>query len=256
MRNRILVVAALVLALGVMALAADDPFNGTWRALPSKTGDPLQPGLIKLTPSPDGISIQESGGEPTIVKYGQDTPYSGMTINITRIDDHNLASTFSLGGKIIAKETGTVSADGKHYVRNQEIVGEASRKSAIEYDRVGTVPAGDAFVGTWQQALPKRKETGPLTYTIKIDGDSFDFAGSNGSGFKGKLDGKKYKRPEDDSTLQARRIDAQSIELSIKTAIGVAVTQLWQVKGNTLTRTAKIADAQGQGRVVKFERVK
>jgi hypothetical protein len=256
MKTRLSVMAIFVLAFAAAAMAADDPFNGTWRALPSKTGDIPQTGLLKLTPSPDGIIIQESGGEPVIVKYCKDIANSGLAMNITRIDDHNLATTYSLSGKIVAKEIGTVSADGKHYVRNQETVEGASRKSVEEFDRVGGAPAGDAFFGTWQRMLPKPKETGPLTYTIKIDADSFDFAGSGSSSYKGKLDGKEYKRPEDDSTMRAKRFDTQTIELSFKTTAGIPATMLWQVKGNTLTRTTKMGDARGQGRVVEFERVK
>jgi hypothetical protein len=236
-------------------MAADDPFTGTWRALPSKTAVEQANSLV-LAPSAGGISIQERGGKPTIAKYGEESPFEVGTINVVRIDDHHLATTMSLDGKVLIKETGTVSPDGKQYVRKQEFVTRGSISAAIQYDRVGPVPAGDAFFGTWQQTLPIRKDAGPVTYTIRIDGDAFDFVGSDSSNWKGKLDGKEYKQPEDGQTMQARRIDAQTIELSFKTPEGISATMLWQVKGNTLIRTTRIAYAQGQGRTVEFERVK
>ena len=253
MKTRLLIGIALVLIMVTVVMAADDPFNGTWRALPSKS-DNAQSGLLILAPFTDGISIQESEGRKTNATYGLDTPYVIGSIKVVRIDDHNLASTLSLNGKVGITETGKVSPDGKHYTRSQELM-DTGQKEAIEYDRVGSVPAGDAFFGTWQQVFPKPKPSGPLTYTIKIDGDSFYFAGSSNSSYKGKLDGKEQKLPEDGSIMQARRIDTQTIELSFKTTVGIAGTMLWQVKGNTLIRTISITNAQGQSRAVEFERV-
>jgi hypothetical protein len=258
MRTRLFVIALLVLAMATVTFAADDPFTGTWQRVPPKTGDNNQSQLnqLILKPASDGISIQQGASKPDIAHYGKDSLFQGgATWNIVRVNDHNLKSTASLDGKILINETATVSSDGKHYTRIQVMVGDA-RKSTIEYERVGPVPTGDAFFGTWQQILPKPKETGPLTYTIKIDGDTFDFSGSSGSSYKGKLDGKEYNHPEDGSTIQARRIDGQTIELSFRTTQGIAATQLWQLKGNNLTRTTRIGNAQGQGSVTEFERIK
>jgi hypothetical protein len=257
MQKRPTIIVSLVLALAAITFAADDPITGTWRRVPSKTGGNNlgQSNRLILAPTSDGISVQQGESKPDIAYYGKDSPFAGGgTYNIVRVDAHNLKSTASLDGKVLINETAAVSPDGKHYTRILEMVG-AARKATIEYERVGPIPSGDAFFGTWQE-IARPSQTGPLTYTVMIDGDTFDFSGSNGSIYKGKLDGKEYKRPEDDSTMQARRIDGQTIELSFRTVQGIAATHLWQLKGNNLTRTTRIGNAQGQGSVTEFERVR
>ncbi len=280
MRNRILVVTAVVFALGIIAFGADDPFTGAWRLVqvPSNRGG-NPPARVKLIPSSDGFSVQNNssnklvlspnsngitiqaveGGKPNVLQYGKDyLSDDGTTWNTVRVNDHTLKSTFTQGGKILANETATVSPDGKHYTRVQELVG-SPRKETLEYDRVGPVPAGDAFFGTWQEIV---KETGPLTYRIKIDGDTFEIGADGTPGvFKAKLDGKEQKHPTFNATMQAKRKDAQTIEILFKNPADLASNgpgrpMLWQVDGKRLTLTLSMSGAQSKPIVQEFERVK
>jgi hypothetical protein len=246
MRNRIFVIASLMLALAAVAFAADDPFTGTWRETTQM--------IIK--PNGEGIS-REQGGLQIDIHYGKDivVERTGATIKMVRVDDHTLKTTVSSGGKIVDNITTTVSPDGKHYTQKEEHEGTAATP-VEEYERVGPVPSGDAFWGTWRRISP------PLdTYTIKIDGDLFDnkIEGPYPHSLTTKLDGKESKIGRSNATEQAKRIDAQTIEMIEKSPEGLEVGKiLFQVKGDTLieTNTLTLPDRKPIKLVRNFVRVK
>jgi hypothetical protein len=280
MKCRILAIIALVVAFGVIAFGAADPFTGAWRQVqvPSNKGN-SKPDQLRLIPSSDGFSIKNNsssklilspnsngitiqaseGGKPNILQYGKDyLSNDGTTWNTVRVTDHMLKSAFTQGGKIIINETATVSPDGKRYTRIRELVG-SPRKETLEYNRVGPAPAGDAFFGTWQEIV---SETGPLTYRIKVEGDTFEI-GADGTPevFRAKLDGKEHKHPTYEATMQAKRSDAQTIEILFKNSADLASKgpgrpMLWQVKGDTLTLTLSTGGPQSKPINQEFERVK
>jgi hypothetical protein len=262
MRKRLIAIALVVLALAAIALASDDPFTGTWREVPSKTGDSVQDQLI-MAPIGDGITIQETGNKPTTASYGKDIPYEGgSTINIVKVDDHTLTSTIVINnGKNVIKETGTVSFDGKHYTRSLETIGNGRKPLILEYDRVGSVQSGDAFFGTWK-SIPRP----PLTYTLKVDGETFDWSIGDRHTVTAKFDGKEYKRDNGTFTMQLKRIDDHTIEIVQKPSNdkskelfnGRELKDLWQVNGNTLivTGTRQSPNNVQSKSVVEFERIK
>ena len=152
MKHRMLSITAMVFVLWMIALAADDPFTGTWR------DRMVEFPLMVLAPASGGISIQEGTGKPEIYPYGEDTPVvpsKGMrggfksTRNIVRIDSHTIKGTLSVDGNAMSNATGTASADGKHYTLATDY--SDGSKGTTEYDRVGPVPSGDLFFGTWRE---------------------------------------------------------------------------------------------------------
>ena len=219
MRTRLLSVTGLVLTLTFIGFAADDPLTGKWRQMPSY---PMQ---MVIAPGSNGFSMQRDEEAPSINKWGSDNHNDDGTMSdIARVDNHTLKSTISQNGTVTGTQTGRVSPDGKRYTWIWEREGITGATS-LEYERIGPVPAGDSFYGTWKiiPTPPNPNESGPLTYMIKVDGDAYDIAinsrGFNGQimpSWKGKLDGKQYKGPEGlegHSITQARRIDAQTIEV-------------------------------------------
>jgi hypothetical protein len=285
MRKPLIGVAWLVLACAVPAISAEDPFTGIWR---DRMVD--YPQLI-LAPVSGGISIQEGRGKPEIVPYGEDTPIlppEGIvqrfksTRNIFRIDNHTLKSAVSHDGEVGIKETATASADGKYFTRVREF-GENLRL-IIDYERVGSVPSGDAFFGTWKRAI---SENSP-SRTVKVDGDDFEWSalvpdgrpGIMAPGLTGKFDGREYQGRGllRAYTFVLKRIDARTIEITGKTppreipqdlaanispktaasaAKGREIREIWQVKGDILTITSQDQDGtQSKPAVAKYERVK
>jgi len=207
-----------------------------------------------LAPNGDGITI-EGNGQNAVTHYGKDfLSDDGTTWNIVRIDDHTLKSTFAINGKVIVNETATVSPDGKRYTRVQQPVG-GSGKATIEHERIGSVPAGDLFFGTWKR-IPRPDTTGPLTVTLKVDSETFDLTQRSRHMLTAKFDGKDYIPEAGIVAVQVKRIDRYTIEMVQKIANSPIATTLWQVKGDILTRTLKASGAQGQPNVQEFERAK
>jgi TPR repeat protein len=245
---------------------ANDPFTGTWKEISQ----------MIITPAADGISIQRNGEKPIIASYGKDYLLTRVTANTVRVDDHTLkTTTFSLDGKVISKSTETVSPDGKHYIQESAVPSEVSQRVfGIEYDRVGPVPSGDAFFGTW------RRTSNLNIQTIKVEGETFTLLDNGRLRFAQKLDGKESEgklltprvtridsqTTELTQTYQAKRIDSQTIEviqkLSAKigqTPLSVSVRRvLFQVKGDTLieTNTGTPSGLESDKHVTNFERMK
>ena len=129
----VFLICLAVLGMAAVVYAADDLFTRTWRLDPSKTEDNNASQLI-LAPANNGISMQIDDQKPNIVEYGKDhLMNNGSMINIVRVNDHGLSSTFKRNGKVISKETATVSADGRRHTRIQE------RTGAVHSDKPGAV---------------------------------------------------------------------------------------------------------------------
>jgi hypothetical protein len=256
MPKRLFVSVSLVLALAAITFAVDDPFTGTWR----------ETAQMIILPNGDGYSFQLNGEKPSIHIYGKDSlANDGSTVKFVRVDSHHLTGTIGTNVRTLLNETATISPDGKRYTRTREFVG-ASFKEILEYDRVGPVPTGDAFFGTWKQTSPLK------TLTIKVNGDMFNEAQRRNPPLRIenrtisepnltlKLGGKESKGA-DGVTHQAKRIDAQTIEVIQKTASDTNTfeqTTLYQVKGNTLieTTTSTLPNRKPSETITNFERIK
>lgn len=245
MGKRFIEVAAttiLAFALVVPAMAAEDPFMGTWWATSQWT----------LSPNGDGFSIQRNGGMLHIGSYGKDfLSEDGYTANIVRVDDHTLARTNLRDGIFHSQETNIVSPDGKHFTRIVEFA-NFSNKITVEYERIGSVPTGDAFFGTW------RKRSLMTTLTITIDSRTFNTAENSAHTINAfKLNGNESKGSLGE-TYRAKRIDARTIEVIRKLPQNFEQTSLWQVQGDTLlvTSTVTAPDKEPLKSVSSYERMK
>jgi len=258
-RSSIAIVATVFIALALCKIAlAVDPLNGTWQLDTSKTEND-NPNQMTIKSVKGGLSFQTNEQEPFVILYGKDSPApNGSMRSTVRLNDHSLESTSKINGKVIERITTTVSADGKHLIRvSEQILAAGTYKSTLVGDRVGPVPAGDVFLGTWRQNEAKATHDPPHLRIIKIDGSTFDYSISSGHYASANLDGKEYKADNGRTTIQVKRIDAQTIEIFFKNDLDVSVVQA-QVKGNTLIWTTTGTGAQGKPfkRVEYYERVK
>jgi hypothetical protein len=247
----------------------DDPFTGTWREV--RKGTSAKMGQLAIIPSSDGLSFQHAFLKPTVISYGKEfvddlmfadrAPGSPpIMVAVFRIDDHTLELSYKEYGELILKNTYAVSSDGKHLKESGEFKGRTN-KSAMEYDRIGPVPEGDAFFGIWQ--------SDKLAYvtTIKFDGETIDWSVGDIHVVKAKLDGKKHKRiysRKKTTTYQFKRLDDHTIKVVIKSERSNS-REVWQVHGNMLTRTSRtsilswLSDLDSGNRrthVSEYERVK
>jgi hypothetical protein len=252
--------------------------------------------VFTWTPNADGITLtRSSNAKPQVFGYGKeflvDEEYAALTVKWIRIDAHTLKGTFSRNDRtLLYTNITTVSPDGQHSTRVEEYAG--GRKQTYKYDRIGPVPAGDTFMGTWRLVLPR------YFRIIKVDGDSLEWSSDVQSteaktpsqtaptfirGQRGKLDGKEYQDTSRGGTIAATtrmtRIDANTIEVITKVppiqipkglttrlspaaelrSKGYEQKVVAQLKGNTLiyTTTDKLQDgAQTEPSIIEYERVK
>src|SRR3954453_1735859 len=126
--KRLLGIAVLVCVAGATALAqASDPLVGTWKLNPEKSKGPYKSGTSVFEADGDGVkgTVDLAAADGTAyhwtfaAKYdGKDNPVTGNnpfgdSIALTRVDTHTTQSIVKQGGKQVATQTTTVSADGK-----------------------------------------------------------------------------------------------------------------------------------------------
>ena len=132
MRTRSLVIsailmAALVLALAVIAVAADNPFIGTWKMNPAKSnGTNYKSYTIKVESRDNGFSAAQDivSTEGKVIhttqraKYdGKDYPLKGSPdadmLSFTRPDPNTVDYIVKKNGKEIQRGQAVISKDGK-----------------------------------------------------------------------------------------------------------------------------------------------
>ncbi len=152
MRTRSLIisaalVSALVLALVMIAFAADNPFVGTWKMNLSKTTSsqpPWKSYTMTVEPQENGIkAIQDwvdADGKPMHVTYtvkydGKEYPVTGRpdadTLSVTRPNANTTDYVFKKNGKEAWRGQAVISKDGK--TRIDQGKGKDSSGKAFTY---------------------------------------------------------------------------------------------------------------------------
>jgi hypothetical protein len=143
LRRISLLLVLLNVLLGISAaLAADNPFVGTWKTNLAKSKyspgpAPTKPGTVTIAPNGDNgikVSVENitANGEKATINYsanfdGKEVPFvqngpgaiSGQTVSLKRIDSHTAERVTHLNGKILVTEHWVVSKDGKTRTNTQ-----------------------------------------------------------------------------------------------------------------------------------------
>jgi hypothetical protein len=111
-----------ILLLPVLALAADSPFDGTWKIDLNTTqfADKSSANAPTFTfkSTPNGLMYSDpSSGESFDVKFdGKDYPVQGPrggTVSVNKLNERSIVQTVKREGKVVRVYYMTVSADGK-----------------------------------------------------------------------------------------------------------------------------------------------
>ena len=135
MTSRRGIAAVLLCALGLPALAADDPQTGTWKLDLAKSryvsATPPLSSVVTTTPSgKDGVSLTVNAvnarGEKMVIQYSAQydgKPYprtesgagaiAGQSVTLRRIDARTVERIVYLAGKPMGTETWAISQDGR-----------------------------------------------------------------------------------------------------------------------------------------------
>jgi hypothetical protein len=133
-----------VLLGGMVALAADDPFTGTWKLNAAKSkigaGAPTNSTVI-YAPAGDSmkvtVDVVDGSGKPSHNEWtgkfdGKDYPVTGDsqadTRAYTKVNNRTLTTTGKKGGKVVSSGKIVVSADGKSRTVTNEITTSDGKK--------------------------------------------------------------------------------------------------------------------------------
>src|SRR3954465_15991865 len=131
MRVKSLAIAAAMVigvASGTALAQSSNPLIGTWKLNPAKsTNSSFKSGSTTIEQAGDGVKyvVDLAGADGTAYHWsftakfdGKDNPVTGNspfgdTVALTRVDAHPTRTTVKQGGKEMATQPTTVSADGK-----------------------------------------------------------------------------------------------------------------------------------------------
>jgi hypothetical protein len=211
---RMLVASLLLVPAAALASSA---FDGTWKTKVGSVNVTGKPDVMTLA---DGMySCPSCAPEFKIKADGTDQKVSGHdyfdTLAVKVVDAKTVERTFKLGGKLLTKDTITVSADGK--TLTFKFIDHSGAKEAtgeFTESRVAAGPAGaHAMSGSWQPGNLDAGNEALRTWNYEMGADHFSMHW-NGQSYNAKFDGKEYAVENDPghTVVTLKRIDANTVE--------------------------------------------
>ena len=208
-------VTALLLAPAVAF--AGSSLDGTWKSRLDSfqvTGKPdsflLADGTYTCSSCDPELKVKADGMDHAVTGHAY---YD--TANVKVVNPTTIETTLKRAGKVVNKETDTVSADGKSftgafvgYDGTKEVTGTFTEK------RVSAGPAGShAISGGWMQDQLTAGNDALRTVTYAMTTDGFKM-NSNGQSYDAKFDGKEYPVTGDPghTTVTLKRLSASAVE--------------------------------------------
>lgn len=222
----------LLMFLPLIAVAQNG-IDGTWRVDLNKAQLDTKPRVYELK---DGVyTCSTCDPKITMKADGQDHPVTGSpyidTASITVVNNNTTERVGKKGGKVVVRETMTVSPDGKMLTQKFEEHPAASDQAVTAtgiYSRVGEPEAGThALSGSWKTEKYESVSENGLTFTYAMGGDGLKFKASTGESYNAKFDGKDYPYHGDPGTTAVvlKKIDDHTFEETYKRGsevVGVA----------------------------------
>jgi len=168
--------------------------DGTWKAdIDSVTfeGKPdeylLQAGQYSCKSCVPSYTVAADGAFHAV-----SLPYAD-NVSVKIDDDHNLTRTAKKGGRQVGQTKMTVSADGNTLTgafTDTSAPDAPPSKGEYTETRVSPAPAGaHAVSGQWKPGKLANFNAEALTFTYKVDGDTFHYSSPSGYSYDAKLDG-------------------------------------------------------------------
>lgn len=212
---RILVTALLLVP--AVAFAGSSGFDGTWK---------MRLDSLKVSGKPDSYLLADgtytcSTCDPALKVAADGAPHAVTghayydSASVKVVSPSTIEITQYRGGKVNARITNTVSADGKSYTgKFVNYDGTTEMTGTFTEKRVGAGPAGaHAISGEWlQDSLPAANDAATIvTYTMTDE--NFRMS-SNGQSYDAKFDGKEYPVVGDPghTTVTLKRLSANGVE--------------------------------------------
>jgi hypothetical protein len=251
-------IALLAIVLLPVVVAAQSPFDGTWKQDLSQSKVQMKPLVYLLQ---DGMYHCETCPPPFTIKAdGQDQKVSGMawmdTMSVKVVDDHTIELVSKKDGRVTNTQKRTVSADGNSLTdetTDTTVAGVAPVTSKSTWKRVAKGPAGShLFSGSWDASDVGTSSENGLLFTIKVAGDTMNWSALSGQSYAAKLDGTRAPFVGDPSmdTISVKRLSASTVESTGYSKGKVVYRDKSTISADGKTMTTdwenKLSDATGQ----------
>lgn len=245
-----LLLAALLLP--GLALAADSPFTGTWKADLGKiqlSDKPemwvLQAGQYQCTTCVPKIDIKADGTD----QLTTGTKYTDTTA-VKVVNDTTVEFTDKKGGRIVSTASEAVSPDGQTLTVEFTSYPETSKQPVTgrqSMTRVAAGPVGShAISGSWRAAKLDTVSDNGLTITFKSSTNGLIMTAATGESYDAKFDGKDYPIKGDaaGSVVSLKKVSERSIEETTKRDGKVVYVNYMTVSADGKTLTVKSEDKE------------
>ncbi len=146
----------------------------------------LQNGTFSCKSCTPAYSVAADGGfHPVSLPYADSDA-------VKVVDDHTITETAKKGGRQVSESTMTVSGDGKTLTGKftDTSAPGAPAKGEFTETRVGPAPAeAHAISGQWKPAKLSNFNDAALTFTVNVNGNTFQSSSPDGTSFEAKLGG-------------------------------------------------------------------
>ena len=255
--------ASLVLSLIDAQVLAQSLFDGKWRIDldSSRRSQPpdvylLQDGKYQCKTCDPPVEIRADGSE---TKITGDPCYDSVSIRV--VDDRTTEETYRRGAATVGTSRMTVSPDGQtatvEWMESCNAKGDQITGKDV-LSRVDKGPRGaHAISGSWRIVKSLNRSDNALVATIRLEGDTFEFADPAGQSYSAKLDGTETPMKGDVShtTVSVKRIGANTIEETDKREGKIVETTRFTVSpdGRKLTITIERPNNGGTREFVAYK---
>ncbi len=259
---RKLIIVALVL-LPSLALTAESPFTGTWKAnlgsakmVQKPDTWVLQNGRYQCQTCTPAIDVQADGSD-------QATPGnpSADTLAVKTVSPTTIEITAKKSGKLAGVEKRILSADGKTLTVEFTAYPEASKEPVtgkVVLARLAPGPTGShAVSGSWRLEKFDTMSDNALTITFKETPDGMSMSSPTGAGYDAKFDGKEYPMTGDPTieTVSLKKVSDREIIETDKRGGKIVFVTTFTVSADGKTLSAKGEDKE-RGAVTTFTAAK
>jgi hypothetical protein len=252
---RLLLLASL--AAGAL-WAADDPFVGAWKLIPSKSK--LTDQMKVESVAGNKYAFDFGGGPETIAADGTDQPggYGGTTLSVTIEAPDSWKVVRKKDGYVLLTGNWKLSKDGQTLTDAFRANQQDGSTLRLDYVYKRTTP-GSGFAATWESTSEEVNSV--VEFQIEpYQGDGLTFlTPAAHRTLNLRFDGKDYPNVGPDvpagSAYSARRLNERTLEITDKVKDKVTDTQQIELSPDfkTLTQTVHPAD-RGTPNILVFER--
>jgi len=199
-------------------LFAQSPFDGTWvsdvgAAQFSKKPHTyvLEKGMFTCSTCVPKVSVKADGQDHSVAGSNYFN-----TVAIHEVDANTTEEVDKKDGKIMYKDTMTVSADGKDLSDKFEDDSEDKPVTGeLILSRISKGPAGShAISGSWRTEKMANMSSNGLSVTLQSTPNGMKMSDNNGQSYDVKFDGKDYPIQGDpgQTMVSLKKVDANTLE--------------------------------------------